>query len=306
MSASKAPAYFSLLVAVAAGVLISGANRTTPSGAVPSPEIASAPATATQQPETSAAKPVVWKSQTLSMGSLRLRATLPVLSGNAKCIRPGRAEDEVSVCQPTDAGTDEPHWQVRVVTQRDRFVPATWFEEEIQSLRPLPADVLARQLGDEANRVTGAAFTDAEIVSQVDSLGAIAIQGAASGPPAFASTAQQSCIYAFMLAANRPTTLLYCTGRVGDTLSGATTIISSLLKENPSLEYKRASAQAAEHSFYLRRLKAAGGAAGSPELVATEQAYEQAAQSECQKYPPISQERFQCFEGFAANRLSAF
>jgi len=305
MSASKAPAYFSLLVAVAAGVLISGANRTTPSGAVPSPEIASAPATATQQPEASAAKPVVWKSQSLSIGSLRLRATLPVLSGNAKCIRPGPAEDEVSLCQPSDAGADDPHWQVRVVTQRDRFVPATWFEEEIQSLRTLPADGLTRQLGNEANRVTGAAFTDAGLVSQVDSLGAIAIQGTAAGPPAFASTVQQSCIFAYMLAANRPTTLLYCTGSVGDTLSGATTIISSLMKANPSLEYKRASAQAAEHSLYLKRLNAAGGAAGSPELVVSEQAYEQAAQSACQKYPAISQERFQCFEEFAANRLPA-
>ncbi|NIF77127.1 hypothetical protein F3J20_06900 [Paraburkholderia sp. Cy-641] len=305
MSASKAPAYFSLLVAVAAGVLISGTNRTTPSGAAPSPEIASAPATATQQPKANAARPVVWKLQTLSIGSLRLRATLPVLPGNAKCIRPGPTEDEVSICQPSEAGADDPHWQVRVVTQRDRFVPATWFEEEIQSLRALPADVLTRQLGNEANRVTSAAFTDAEIVPQADIPGAIAIQGAASGPPEFASSRQQSCIYAYLLAANRPTTLLYCTGNFSGTLTGATTIISSLTKVNPSLEYKRTSAQAAEHSRYLRRLKAAGGAAGSPELAASEQVYEQAAQSECQKYPPISQERFQCFEGFAANRLAA-
>ncbi|RBB38204.1 hypothetical protein DPV79_19210 [Burkholderia reimsis] len=304
MSASKAPAYFSLLVAVAAGVLISGANRTTPSAAAPSPEIASAPATATLQRDVSAAKPVVWKSQTLSMGSLRLRAALPVLPGNAKCIRPGPGEDEVSICEPSNAAADDPHWQVRVVTQRDRFVPATWFEEEIQSLHTLPADVLTRQLGNEANRVTSAAFTDAELVPQADTPGAIAIHGTASGPPALSSSGQQSCLYAYMLAANRPTTLLYCTENIKGTLAGATIIISSLIKANPSLEYKRASAQATEHSLYLRRLKAAGGAVGSPELAASEQVYEQAAQSECQKYPPISQERFQCFEGFAANRIA--
>ncbi|UEP20258.1 hypothetical protein [Burkholderia ambifaria] len=303
MSASKAPAYFGLLVAVASGVLISGANRATRSDAATSPEIVSAPAAATKQREVSAAKPVIWKSQTLSMGSLRLRATLPVLPGNAKCIRPGPGEDEVGICEPSDAGADDPHWQVRMVTQRDRFVPATWFEEEIQSLRTLPADVLVRQLGNEANRVTSAAFTTAELVPQADTPGAIAIHGTASGPPAFASSGQQSCLYAYMLVANRPATLLYCTENIKGTVAGATTIISSLMKANPSLEYKRAGAQAAEHSRYLRRLKAAGGAAGSPELVASERVYEQATQSECQKYPPISQERFQCFEAFAANRL---
>ncbi|TDG21151.1 hypothetical protein EYW47_22540 [Paraburkholderia silviterrae] len=304
MSASKVPAYFSLLVAVAAGVLISGANRTTSSSVIPTPEIASAPVVATQQPEAYVGKPVVWRSQTLSMGSLRLHATLPALPGNAKCIKPEPTADEVSICQPSEAGPDDPHWQVRVVTQRDRFVPVTWFEDEIQSLRTLPADVLTRQLGNEANRVTGAAFTEAELVPQASAPGAVAIQGAASGPPAFTSSKQQSCIYAYLLAANRPTTVLYCTASFGDALVGATTIIASLMKSNPSLEYKRSSAQAAERGLYLKRLKAAGGAANSPDLVASEQAYEQVTQNECQKYPPISQERFQCFEGFAANRLS--
>ncbi|NIE63177.1 hypothetical protein [Burkholderia sp. Ax-1719] len=303
MSTSKAPAYFSLLVAVAAGVLISGANRNTTTSVTSSPEIASAPTIAAQQPQANVIKPVAWKTQTLSLGSLRLHVTLPALSGNAKCIKPGPTEDEVSICQPSEAGADDPHWQIRVVTQRDRFVPATWFEENIQSLRALPADVLTRQLGNEANRVTQAAFTDAALVSTADTPGAIAIQGAASGPPAFASSVQQSCIYAYVLAANRPSTLLYCTGSPDDTRVGAGKIIASMTAANPSLEYKRASAQAAEHGLYLKRLKAAGGAGSAPELVSSEQEYEQTAQTECQKYPPISQERFQCFEGFAANRL---
>lgn len=305
MSASKAPAYFSLLVAVAAGVLISGAGRNTPSGVNPSPEIASAPATATQQPEVNVPKPVVWKSQTLNMGSLRLHATLPMLRGYAKCIKPAASDDEVSICQPSQAASNDPHWQVRVVTQRDRFVPATWFEAEIQALQTLPADILTRQLGNEANRVTRAAFTDAELVPQAEIPGATAIQGTASGSPVFAPSGPQSCIYAYMLAANRPTTLLYCTGSWGETRIGASTIVASLMKENPSLEYKRASAQAAEHSLYLKRLKAAGGVGAAPDLVASEQTYEQAAQDECQKYAPISQERFQCFEGYAASRLQA-
>jgi hypothetical protein len=303
MSTSKAPAYFSLLVAVAAGALISGANRNTPTGVTSSPEIASASATAPEQPEASGARSVVWKPQTLSLGALQLHAILPSLPGNANCMKPGPTEDEVGICQPSEADADDPHWQVRVVSQRDRFVPATWFEEEIQSLRMLPADVLTRQLGNEANRVTGAGFTDAALVSAADAPGAIAIQGAAAGPPAFASSTQQSCIYAYWLVANRPSTLLFCTGNPEDTRAGAKEIILFMTTANPSLEYKRASAQAAEHELYLKRLKAVGGAENSPELVSAEHEYEQAAQTECQKYPSISQERFQCFEEFAANRL---
>jgi hypothetical protein len=306
MSASKAPAYFGLLVAVAAGVLISGANKDTLTSVTPSPEIASAPtATVPQQPEASAVNPFIWKSQTLGMGSVRLKVSLPSSGGTEKCILPGATEDEVSLCQPSDAGDGDPRWQIRTVMQRGRFVPASWFEEELQSLRALPADALTRQFGNEANRVTQAAFTDAVLVAPADTPGAIAIQGTASGPPALRSTDPQSCIYAYLLAGNRPTTLLYCTPTAADTLKGARTIVSSLLKLNPSVEYKRSSAQSAEHAFYLKRLQSSGGPGAAPDLVAAEQAYEQAAESGCQTYPSISQERFQCFEAFAVNRLGA-
>ncbi|WP_080412864.1 hypothetical protein [Burkholderia ubonensis] len=304
MSASKAPAYFALLVAVAAGVLISGATRDTLTGVTPTPEIASVPAaTVPQQTETTASKPVIWKSQTLTMASLRVKASLPMSAGYAKCVLPGPGEDEVGVCQPSRLGEGGPQWQIRTVTQRDRFVPATWFEQELQSLRGLPSEVVTRQLGDEANRVTQAAFTDAVLVAPADTPDAIAIQGTASGPPSLRSTNQQSCIYAFLLTGNRPTTLLYCTPTTDETLIGAKTVIAYLLRLNPSVEYKRGSVQSAEHASYVKRLRAAGGLAAAPDLVTSEQAYKEAEESGCESYPPISQERFQCFEGFAANRF---
>lgn len=305
MSASKAPAYFSLAVAVAAGVLISGANRNSPTTAATSLDIASAPAvSASQNVETKPKTAVVWKSQTLNLGSFRFKATLPWAGENAGCMMPGPTGDEVGICQVVSTLDDAPSWQVRIVTQRDRFVPVSWFDNAIQSLRALQPDAVTRQLGGEANLVTKAGFTNAELLTSIQFPGGLAIRGAAAGPSS-ASKATQSCVYTFFLTANRPTTLLYCAGTDDESLSGAQKVASSLSKLNPSSEYKRSSAQAAEHATYLKRLKAAGGPVAAPDLAASEQAFEQTVADACGKYPLISQERFQCFEGYAASRLSS-
>src|SRR5689334_2096708 len=112
MSASKAPAYFSLAVAVAAGVLISGANRSAPYTAAPSLDTASpTAASASQDVKTKPKTPVVWRSQTLNLGSLRVKATLPSSSENARCMMPGPTDDEVGVCQAVGAVDETPSWQ---------------------------------------------------------------------------------------------------------------------------------------------------------------------------------------------------
>ncbi|CAL8473588.1 conserved protein of unknown function [Caballeronia sp. S22] len=305
MSASKAPAYFSLAVAVAAGVLISGANRSTPSGGTSSLESPSAPvASAPQLTETKPTPEMVWKTQTLGFGPLHLKAMLPLARDSASCRMPGPADDEVGICQSAVAEGDSA-WQIRVVTQRDRFVPVSWFDNTLQSLRALQSDDVIRQLGGDANSVTKAGFTNAALLTSMQLSGALAIRGAAAGISQSQSATMRSCVYAFLLAANRPTTLLYCATTDDESLAGAQKIVSSLSKLNPSSEFKRGSAQAAEHGLYLKHLKAAGGPTAAPELANSEQAYEQSVGDECGKYPLISQERFQCFEGFAATRLSS-
>ncbi|KML60466.1 hypothetical protein VL15_08730 [Burkholderia cepacia] len=306
MSASKAPAYFGLVVAVAAGVLISGNNRHSPSNVAPPLDMASAPAASEPQAvEPKLAPAMSWRQQTLSMGPLRLKANLPWFGENAICALPNPGDDEVGVCQRTTGGSDTSIWQIRVVTQRNRFVPVTWFDQAIQSLRALPVDVVTRQLGNEANAVANAGFTDASLLPPAELSGAIAIRGSAAAPAALSAGQPQSCVYAFLLAANRPTTVLYCADSDTESLTGAQNIVTSLLKLNASSEYKRGSLQAAEHSLYLKRLRAAGGPAGAPELVSSEQAYEQSAAAECAKYPLISQEHYDCSEAFAMNRLPA-
>lgn len=220
---------------------------------------------------------------------------------------PGPTDDEVGTCQVVSAVEDAPSWQIRIVTQRDRFVPVSWFDNAIQSLRALQADAVTRQLGGEANVVTRAGFTNAELLTPIQFPGGMAIRGSASGVPSPTSGTRgsQSCVYAFFLTSNRPTTLLYCASADDESLSGAQKIAASLSKFNPSTEYKRGSAQAVEHATYLKRLKAAGGPIAAPDLAASEQAFEQTAVDACAKYPLISQERFQCLEGYAARRLSA-
>ncbi|MFM0074583.1 hypothetical protein PQQ86_25840 [Paraburkholderia sediminicola] len=304
MSTSKAPAYLGLVFAVATGVLVSGANKHTSSDVAAPLDIASAPATAVPQPaEPESVPAAVWKLQTLKIGPLRLKANLPSYGINATCMLPSPADDEVSMCQPVVGTSDTSIWQIRIVSQRDRFVPLTWFDSVIQSLRGMPVDVLTRKLGNEANLVTKAGFTSAALLAPGDLSGAVAIRGSAAAPSAFAAAKPQSCVYAFLLAANRPTTVLYCTANNEDALVGTQKIVSSLLKFNTSAEYKRGSVQGVEHNLYLKRLKAAGGPGGAPELLSSEQAYEQSTAAECEKYPVISQERYQCYEGFAANRL---
>ncbi len=218
---------------------------------------------------------------------------------------PGPTDDEVGICQAVSAVDDVPSWQLRIVTQRDRFIPVSWFDNAIQSLRALQPDAVTRQLGGEANAVTKAGFTNAGLLTPIQFPGGLAIRGSASGLSSSPPSAMQSCVYAFFLTANRPTTLLYCATTDDESLSGAQKIASSLSKLNPSSEYKRSSAQAAEHAIYLKRLKAAGGPGTAPDLTASEQAFEQTVADACGKYPLISQERFQCFEGYAANRLSS-
>jgi hypothetical protein len=308
MTTSKAPAYFGLICAVAIGVLLSGANRDSGAPVTAPPDIPGASTAAVSPPSEPAPIPAPtqeWKVQTIKLGNIRLKANLPSFGVDAQCILPGPNEDEVAMCQPAAGTADLSIWQVRIVNQHDRFVPVSWFDNAVQALRALPTDVLTRQLGDEANRVSKAGFTSAALLSPIDLPGAVAIRGPATAPASFSASAPQSCVYAYLLVGNRPATLLYCATDDAKSLEGAQEVVSSLLKFNASGEYKRGSAQATEHAYFLKRLKAAGGATGAPDLVSSEQVFEQSASSECEKYPVISQERFQCFEQFAANRLSA-
>ncbi|MFM0351383.1 hypothetical protein [Paraburkholderia sp. RL17-347-BIC-D] len=306
MSTSKAPAYFGLVCAVAIGVLLSGANNRMNSDVVAPLDVASTPAAVIPAPAEPQPVPVAeWKLQTLSLGTVRLKANLPSFGINATCMLPKPTEDEVATCQPATGTVDTSIWQVRTVSQRDRFVPISWFDSAVQALRALPPDLLTRQLGNEANLVSKAGFTNAALLSPVDLPGAVAIRGAAAAPSSFSAAAPQLCVYAFLLVANRPTTVLYCATDDVQSLAGSKKIVASLLKFNASGEYKRGSAQGIEHALFLKRLKAAGGAVSAPELVSSEQAFEQSMASECERYPVLSQERFQCYEGFAANRLSA-
>ncbi|MDN7750573.1 hypothetical protein [Burkholderia gladioli] len=301
MSVSKVPAYFGLIVAVAAGVLISGEGRNTADRASRSPEVSSSQPT--DEPKSSIreiSRPVIWKTQTLGMGVVRLRVSAPASHDVTKCLLPNAGDHQVGVCQPVGADDGHPYWQIRTVTQRARYIPVSWFVSEIESLHALPGKTVALQLGNEANRVTNAAFSDAALVASSDIPEGTAIQGTAEGEGASKS---RSCIFAYLLASNRPTTLLYCAQTPVDALSGAKTMVASLQRLNPSSEYKRGSAQATEQGLYQKRLQAFGGLSNASDLVASEQAYERASIDACRKYPAISQERYQCAEAFAATRL---
>jgi hypothetical protein len=100
-----------------------------------------------------------------------------------------------------------------------------------------------------------------------------------------------------------PSHVLYCAADDQTSLKDTQKLVASLQKYNASIEYKRGSARGAEHSFYLKQLRAVGGATAAPELVGAEQAYGQATTSECEKYPAMSQELYQCHEGFALSRI---
>jgi len=285
---------------------MSGGIKSTSTEGSPSLEPASAPVVAvSEQPQPMQVAAVTWKVQTLNIGPVRIRTDLPSMDEAPTCLAPGPTDDEVGVCQSASGGSGKSVWQIRVVTQRDRFVPIRWFDDAIQSLRRSAPDVLTRQLGNEANLVTKAGFVNAMLLSAIQLPGALAVRGTANGLTGLPASASQSCVYAFLLSQNRPTTVLYCATDDQTSLKGTQKLVASLQKYNASAQYKRGSARGAEHAFYLKRLKAAGGAAAAPDLVASEQAFEQSAAGECEKYPALSQERYQCHEGFASARIDA-
>ncbi|MFM0031848.1 hypothetical protein PQR70_37130 [Paraburkholderia madseniana] len=248
-------------------------------------------------------KPVVWKQEKLNLGSLRIRASVPFFGVAPSCFMPGPTDEEVGVCQPTPGGADKSVWQIRVVTQRDRFIPVSWFDDALYAMRNSADETLTRRLGMDANQRTGAGFQNAALLSVTQIPGALAIRGAASAPKVFGTEGLQSCTYAFFLSQNRPATVLYCASTDEDSLDGAQKLVRSLQASSPSTEYRRGSATATEHAYYLRKLKSGGGASAAPDLVSAENTYEQFSASECSKYAVLSQERYQCAETLAASRL---
>jgi hypothetical protein len=307
MSASKAPAYLGLVVAVAAGALLSNGVKPTPSGTPTGVEPANPPAAAAPHVSTPAAdepaKPLAWKAAKLNLGSLRIRATVPFSGLAPNCSMPSPTDDEVGVCQPTPGGADKSVWQIRVVTQRDRFIPVSWFDDVLYAMRNSANETLTRQLGMDANQRAGAGFQNAALLSATQIPGALAIRGVANAPKVFGAEGLQSCTYAFLLFQNKPTTVLYCAGTDDDSLDGAQKLVRSLQASGPSTEYRRGSARATEHAYYLHKLKSGGGASVVPDLVSAENTYEQFSASECSKYAVLSQERYLCAETLAASRL---
>jgi hypothetical protein len=305
MSASKASAYLGLLIAVAAGALLSDGIKQNFTNTLPvSDPLVMRSMVVPSRPEPPVITLATWKPQVLKIGNIRMRVDLPSAGVPPTCIAPGPSDDEVGVCQPTARGTETSIWQIRVVTQRDRFVPVSWFDEVVQLLRNGPSDALIRQLRDEANLSAKAGFLTAELLPPDKLPGALAVRGAANGA-SLIPVSPQSCVYAFFLSRNRPTAVLYCATDDLVSLEGAQRLVGSLQKYNGSTEYERTSARGAEHAFYLKRLKVNGGPTEMSDLVASEQAFQQSASSECEKYPVISQERYECHEAFASARIEA-
>lgn len=307
MQASKIPAFAALVVAVATGALLSSGRHPTAPRVAPVEEKPQAEVPAAPAPASATTVQLNWHTTTLDWQHVRLKIDAPEQVGNTQtCHSPSAAEDEVGVCSQALSSSQPVVWRVATVTQRDRFVPAGWFGDAQKLLK---ASTQPQQIVDGLNaelqartsiKLSNATTSDSEWLKN-----GLAIAGQATYRPSQSSTdvVTMTCFAAFILAANRPTQVLYCAQNSDQAKLDAARMVESLQKLNPSVALSKNSLQAIERATYQKLLKSRGGAASSPELVETEIQHFTATNLACQEYGDISQERYLCFEQHAKARL---
>ncbi|REG49569.1 hypothetical protein B0G80_5949 [Paraburkholderia sp. BL6669N2] len=305
MQASKTPAYIALAVAVAAGAILSPNKNQ-----VPTPHLPVAPTSAPDTPspasEPAPEKTLAWHDTTLTWENVRVRINAPLATGSSPdCHTPTGDENEVGTCVGIVSGEKPVVWKISTVTQRDRFVPARWFIEAKKDIRQsMSADQLAARVKADGTLTSSISLENPGLIDLPPLKGEVAIAGQAGyRPTQGAPIAPMTCVLAYILAANRPTQLFYCSAERDTAVNDASRMVASIQKMNPSIELPRGSIQGMERTAYQRRLKKSGGAASNPALVSAEIDYSAATRDDCRRYDPISQERFVCYEQRAKARI---
>jgi hypothetical protein len=306
MQASKTPAYVALIAAVAAGALLSPHFRpATP----PAESISASPAPASPPPTPAVvtSEQVQWQKSLLTWQNVTLNVEAPIPAGTSpSCHTPAPNEDEVGTCFTALPGEQPVVWNVATVTQRDRFVPVRWFSDAESELRQTisPQQLLAGLVTDVSTTLSVSLSEPSQIaltgLSNVLALTGKATYRENQNSPVVTMT----CVAAYLLAANRPTQMLYCAMAQADAIRDATRMAKSLRTLNPSRELTRNSVQSMERAEYLRYLKTHGGAAKNTGLVTSEIDYFASVKTDCQVYGEISQERYACNEEHAKARIA--
>ncbi|MGF6807427.1 hypothetical protein OKW30_002553 [Paraburkholderia sp. Clong3] len=308
MQASKTPAYVALVSAVALGAALSSAIH---------PQKPSAPPAEVQQtaanvlpestPAVSREETVSWKQTVLNWQNVRLQLEAPLPDGaTPSCRTPTGGEDEVGTCYQVVPGQSPVLWRIATVTQRDRFVPAKWFADAQSAIKSaLQPQQVADMINADLATSWGFSLTNVSMVNSTTVRDGIAIKGQATYRPDQTSTnvVTMTCLVAFVLAANRPSQVLYCTANADDAEKSGARLVASLRKLNPSFDVQRNSLQAIERTTYQRYLKTHGGTAANPEVVQGEIEHFAATTADCQTYGAISQERYLCNEQHAKARM---
>lgn len=307
MQASKTPAYVALVLAVAAGAALSSKSHPSKPPVVAvedKPVVSLLPASS---PVPLPPEKVTWQPTTLSWQNVRLKLEAPSREGlTPTCHTPVGAEDEVGICYLAIPTPQPVVWRVGTVTQRDRFVPARWFADMQTEIKTtMPAQQIADRVNADLLSTSSISLSNVTLMNPAKLKDGIAIAGQATYRPNQASTdvVTMTCIAAFILAANRPTQVLYCASSPDDAEGDALRLIASLRKLNPSSELPRNSLQAMERTTYQKYLKTHGGPAANPNVVQTEIEHYAATTADCQSYGAISQERYACHEQHAKARM---
>jgi hypothetical protein len=305
MQASKTPAYVALVLAVAAGAVLSPHKGDVSPSRLPVPS-SLAPDKPSPVPKPLPVKTLLWQDTTLAWGNVRVKISAPLATGSLPdCHTPMGDENEVGTCVGIVPGESPVVWKIGTVTQRDRFVPARWFIDARKTIRKsMSPDQLAARIKADGTLTFSISLDNPVNVDTSPLNDEIAIVGqAAYRPSQGGPTVPMTCVLAYVLAANRPTQLFYCTAERDVAVSDATRMIASIHKMNPSTELPRGSLQAIERTTYQRHVKKNGGAAANPTLVSDEIGYFSATRNDCQSYDSISQERFVCYEQHAKARI---
>lgn len=305
MQASKTPAYVALVLAVAAGAILSPHKEDVSPSRLP---VSSSLAPDKPGPvsEPLPVKVLTWQDTTLAWENVRVKISAPLAPGGSPdCHTPTGDENEVGTCVGIVSGESPVVWKVSTVTQRDRFVPVRWFIDAKKDIRKsMPADQLAARIKADGTLTSSISLDNPVNVDTPPLNDEIAIVGqAAYRPSQGAPTLPMTCVLAYILSANRPTQLFYCSAEREAAVGDASRMIASIHTMNPSTELPRGSIQAIERTAYQRHLKKSGGAAVNPTLVSDEIGYFGATRTDCQSYDPISQERFACYEQHAKARI---
>jgi hypothetical protein len=251
-------------------------------------------------------KNLTWQDTTLVWENVRVKISAPLANGGSPdCHTPTGEENEVGTCVGIVSGESPVVWKVSTVIQRDRFVPVRWFVDAKKDIRKsMPPEQLAARIKADGT-LTASISLDNPVNADTAPLNdEIAIFGqAAYRTSQGAPIVPMTCVLAYILAANRPTQLFYCSAERDAAVGDASRMIASIHKMNPSTELPRGSIQAIERTVYQRHLKKNGGAAANPTLVSDEIGYFAATRKDCQNFDPISQERFACYEQHAKARI---